>query len=143
MYNREEFKAEARRLRAHLATRHGLELSIGHALEAIAVVHNYPNWDAASAAARDGEPDHPAEHIEAVRPYKEAQIIVADAIPTEEVYRQVCFVIRCNPDHFAFLVEENDARPGADWDRITDVITQSGLSYSRTYVSTGYLAPSI
>ncbi|MBI1889389.1 MAG: hypothetical protein HYS18_01945 [Burkholderiales bacterium] len=137
MYSREEFKAEARRLRAHLSVKHGLELSIGHALEAIAAVHNYPNWDAASASAKG---EQPASDI---RPYKEVQVIVSDGVATDEVYKQVCNLMRVNPDHFAFLVEETDARSSVDWEKITDIITQCEISFSRSYVTAEYLTPSI
>ena len=137
MYSREEFKSQARRLRAHLAVKHKLELSVGHALEAIAVVHNYPNWDAASGSASD------ETQGETARVQKEVQIIVSDGVSTDEVYRQVCSLLRVNPDHYAFLVEENDARDSADWDRILEPITQCEISFSRTYVSSTYLTSSI
>lgn len=132
MYDRETFKTEARRLRAHLAAKHKLELSIGHALEAIAIVHNYPNWDAASASARSDAPSD-------ARPYKEVQVIVAGNVATDEVYRQVCNLLRCNPDHFAFLVEQGDARSSTEWEKITDPITQCEISFSRSYVTAEYL----
>lgn len=128
-FNREELKGEARLLRAHFANKHHMELSIGQSLEAIAAIKNYPNWDAAVAAAAAHGDAGKADSME-----KEARIVVSASDTTEHIYRQVCRQMRGAPDHFLFVVDENDARSAADWERITDVISQCELGFSRQYV---------
>lgn len=127
-FTKEELKTEARLLRAHFALRHGLELSVGQSLEAIAVTKNYPNWDAASAAAS-------GDLQKAAAIGKEVRIVVSKTSATDDIYRQVCRNMRSTPDHFVFVVDEDDARSSAEWERITDVITQCELGFSRRYVA--------
>jgi hypothetical protein len=126
-FTREELKGEARLLRAHFANKHRMELSIGQSLEAIAAIRNYPNWDAAVAAVR-GDTEI-AGNME-----KEARIAVSASDTSEHIYRQVCQQMRSAPDHFLFMVDENDDRSTTDWERITDVISQCEIGFSRQYV---------
>ncbi|MBS0309375.1 MAG: hypothetical protein JSS58_10435, partial [Proteobacteria bacterium] len=107
IFTKEALKAEARLLRAHFALRHGLELSVGQSLEAVAATKNYPNWDAASAAAA-GDVDKAAA-IE-----KEVRIAVRKDSSTDDIYRLVCRNLRVAPDHVAFLIDEDDERSSAD-----------------------------
>ncbi len=99
-----ELKAAARRLRNHLAER---QISITHSasLEAIAAVHGFKSWNAASAAMDEPTPEKERRVI---------HLIVRASASPEELEADVEGAARMNPDLAIFHVQTGDPKR-FDW----------------------------